>query len=80
MRSYEDAIRYLAKEEKAINTVLSAKQNNYLAGAYEISDVLGNQVHEMMGVQKEHAHMVAYIYDKPINTVYRDMSDKAYQE
>lgn len=77
MKSYESAIKHLAKEEKAISLVLAAKQSNYLAGAYEISEVLGSQLHGMMAAQKEHVYMVAYIYDKNINIVYRDMAVQA---
>lgn len=77
MKSYESAVRFLAKEEAEIRRVYNAKQSNYIAGAYEISDALGNQLHGMMDAQKEHARMVSYIYDKPMNTVYRDMSVQA---
>lgn len=80
MKSYESAIKYLAKEEAEIRRVYNAKQSNYLAGAYEISDALGNQLHGMMEAQKEHARMVSYIYDKPMNSVYRDMSAQADQQ
>lgn len=79
MKSYENAIRYLAKEEAAIALVTEAKRSNSLAGAHEIAEVLGNQLHDMLEAQKEHTRMVAYIYDKSINVVFRDMVDATAQ-
>lgn len=80
VKSYENAVRYLAKENAEIQRVHDAKQSNYLAGAYEISEVLGNQLVDMMKAQREHVYMVAYVYDMPTSTVYRDMSKQAKQQ
>lgn len=77
MKSYESVIRYLAGEQAQIRQMYDAKQSNYLAGAYEISEALGNQLHDMMSAQKEHVHMVSYIYGVAANTVYRDVNEQA---